>query len=39
MLTGYTIELVEQAGSESGEGTTRIEEKKDDLSSLEALFG
>ena len=38
MLTGYTIELVEQDGGESLEGT-KIEEKKDDVSSLEALFG
>jgi len=38
MLTGYTIELVEQDSGESMEGT-KIEEKKDDVSSLEALFG
>ena len=37
MLTGYTIELVELEG-ESGESVTGMEEKKDDLSSLEALF-
>jgi len=38
MLTGYTIELVEQDSGESMEGT-KAEEKKDDVSSLEALFG
>ena len=38
MLTGYTIELVEQGGTQEGE-TLQGEEKKDDLSSLEALFG
>jgi N utilization substance protein A len=38
MLTGYTIELVEQEGGQSSEGST-VEEKKDDVSSLEALFG
>lgn len=38
MLTGYVIELVEQDGGESVEGT-KAEEKKDDISSLEALFG
>jgi len=38
MLTGYTIELVEQDGGESAEGST-VEVKKDDVSSLEALFG
>ncbi len=38
MLTGYTIELVEQDGGESAEGTN-VEAKKDDVSSLEALFG
>ena len=38
MLTGYTIELVEQDGGEGLEGT-KVEEKKEDLSSLEALFG
>ncbi len=38
MLTGYTIELVEQGGGE-GESITPAEEKKEDLSSLEALFG
>ena len=37
MLTGYTIELVEQGGSAEGPGA--VEEKKEDLSSLEALFG
>ena len=37
MLTGYNIELVEQdGGSEEG---SKVEEKKEDLSSLEALFG
>ncbi len=39
MLTGYVIELVEQGGSATAEGTVKVEEKKDDLSSLEALFG
>ena len=38
MLTGYTIELVEQDSGESVEGS-KAEEKKEDLSSLEALFG
>lgn len=38
MLTGYTIDLVEQGGSEEGEQAVS-EVKKDDLSSLEALFG
>lgn len=37
MLTGYTIDLVEQGGT-SEEGAA-VEEKKEDLSSLEALFG
>ena len=37
MLTGYTIELVEQEGS-SIEGESAEEEKKEDISSLEALF-
>ncbi len=39
MLTGYTIELVEQAGGATAEETGKPEEKKDDISSLEALFG
>jgi len=39
MLTGYNIELVEQDGGSTGEEGTKIEEKKDDISSLEALFG
>ena len=38
MLTGYNIELVEQDGG-SSEESSKIEEKKDDISSLEALFG
>ena len=38
MLTGYVIELVEQDGGESAEGT-KAEQKKEDISSLEALFG
>ncbi len=38
MLTGYTIELVEHGGS-ADEGPGTVEEKKEDLSSLEALFG
>lgn len=38
MLTGYTIELVEQGGGEEDEQGIG-EEKKEDLSSLEALFG
>ncbi len=38
MLTGYAIELVEQDGGESAEGT-KAEQKKEDISSLEALFG
>ncbi len=38
MLTGYVIELVEQDGGSSAEGST-VEVKKDDISSLEALFG
>jgi hypothetical protein len=38
MLTGYTIELKEVGGSaQMGEKAT--EEKKEGLSSLEALFG
>lgn len=37
MLTGYTIELVEAAGT-SIEGEQAVVEKKDDISSLEALF-
>jgi len=39
MLTGYTIELVEQNGGAKGEETGKVEEKKEDISSLEALFG
>ena len=39
MLTGYNIELVEQAGGESTDATARADEQKEDLSSLEALFG
>jgi N utilization substance protein A len=39
MLTGYTIELVEQDGGATGEEAGKVEEKKDDISSLEALFG
>ncbi len=39
MLTGYTIELVEQAGGVTAEETGKPEEKKEDISSLEALFG
>jgi N utilization substance protein A len=39
MLTGYTIELVEQDGGRSAvEGEAPAEESKEDLSSLEALF-
>ena len=39
MLTGYTIELVEQDGGRSVvEGEAPAEESKEDLSSLEALF-
>ena len=38
MLTGYEIELVEQGGGDSTE-SAGAEEKKEDLSSLEALFG
>jgi N utilization substance protein A len=38
MLTGYTIELVEQDGGTAVEGEAAPEEKKDDISSLEALF-
>ncbi|KFN38650.1 MAG: transcription elongation factor NusA [Sulfuricurvum sp. MLSB] len=37
MLTGYTIELNEQGGTAAGEKAA--EEKKEGLSSLEALFG
>ncbi len=37
MLTGFTIELHEKE-SQDGESMTETEEKKDDLSSLEALF-
>ena len=40
MLTGYAIELIEQgATSAKMEETSAMEEKKEDLSSLEALFG
>lgn len=39
MLTGYAIELVEQGGSAVDDETGAPEEKKEDLSSLEALFG
>jgi N utilization substance protein A len=39
MLTGYTIELVEQAGGATAEESGKPEEKKEDISSLEALFG
>lgn len=39
MLTGYNIELVEQGGTSEGEETTAAEEQKEDISSLEALFG
>jgi N utilization substance protein A len=38
MLTGYNIELVEQEGGSSLSGEM-AEEKKEDISSLEALFG
>jgi len=38
MLTGYEIELVEQGGGDSTE-SAGSEEKKENLSSLEALFG
>lgn len=38
MLTGYTIELLEQEGSTTAEGDMSQEEQKDDISSLEALF-
>ena len=39
MLTGYTIELVEQEGAKAViEGETPAEEQKEDISSLEALF-
>ncbi len=38
MLTGYNIELVEQDGG-SSEESSKVEEKKDNISSLEALFG
>ncbi|MEW5831238.1 MAG: transcription termination factor NusA [Campylobacterota bacterium] len=37
MLTGYTIELNEQGGTAAGEKAA--EEKKEGISSLEALFG
>ena len=39
MLTGYTIDLVEQGGTAADEEGGAIEKKKEDLSSLEALFG
>jgi len=39
MLTGYTIELVEKDGGATGEEAGKVEEKKEDISSLEALFG
>lgn len=39
MLTGYEIELVEQGGSSMENAGTPQEEKKEDISSLEALFG
>jgi len=39
MLTGYTIELVEKDGGAAGEEAGKVEEKKEDISSLEALFG
>ena len=39
MLTGYAIELVEQGGTAAAEEAAPHEEKKEDLSSLEALFG
>ena len=39
MLTGYTIELVEQGATAGGDESSAVEEKKEDLSSLEALFG
>ena len=39
MLTGYTIELVEKDGGAAAEETGKAEEKKEDISSLEALFG
>lgn len=40
MLTGYAIELVEQGGSTAtAEESMPAKEKKEDLSSLEALFG
>lgn len=39
MLTGYTIELVEQEGAKTAiEGEAPAEEQKEDISSLEALF-
>jgi N utilization substance protein A len=39
MLTGYTIELVEQdSGAKAIEGEAPVEEQKEDISSLEALF-
>ncbi|MCJ7765334.1 MAG: transcription termination factor NusA [Thiovulaceae bacterium] len=39
MLTGYTIELLEKEGETTTDATGRPEVKKDDVSSLEALFG
>ena len=39
MLTGYTIELVERDGGTATDETGKSEEKKESISSLEALFG
>jgi N utilization substance protein A len=39
MLTGYTIELVERDGGTATDETGKPEEKKESISSLEALFG
>jgi N utilization substance protein A len=39
MLTGYTIELIEKEGGRPKDETGKPEEKKEDISSLEALFG
>jgi N utilization substance protein A len=39
MLTGYTIELVERDGGTTTDETGKPEEKKESISSLEALFG
>lgn len=39
MLTGYTIELLEKEGETTTDATGKPEVKKDDVSSLEALFG